>query len=87
MSVYNDKRVIAGVVLTQNEDIESAKLIAIATGTRMIDNHQYDAHCSAINDSHAEVIVRRCLIHYLYSELELHCDNDDKGKKKHKMFF
>lgn len=81
MSVYNDKRVIAGIVMTQNEDIESAKVIAIATGTRMINNLQYDVNGSGsvINDSHAEVLVRRCLLHYLYSELALHVDDYDKG--------
>lgn len=73
-SIFNERKVIAGIVMTNNDDIKSAKIISIATGSKIL-THSIINDGSVINDSHAEVIVKRCLINYLYSELELHCND------------
>lgn len=62
--------------MTNGDDVKSMKIIAIASGSKILTTaHLNDINGSVINDSHAEVIVRRCFINYLYSELELHFDN------------
>lgn len=58
--------------MTKNDDINNGKIIAIATGTKSINGEYLSNYGSVINDSHAEIIARRCLLNYLYSELELH---------------
>lgn len=73
---YNDGKVIAGIVMTtQNGNVKTSKIIAIATGTKMINGLYINTNGSVINDSHAEIIARRCLVNYLYSELEILANN------------
>ena len=47
------------------------QVIAITTGTKCISGIHLSERGMAINDSHAEVVCRRALIHYLYGQLEL----------------
>lgn len=74
---YNDGKVIAGIVMTttQCENRKISKIIAIATGTKMINGLHINTNGLVINDSHAEIVARRCLVNYLYSELEILANN------------
>lgn len=72
MSVYNVRKVISGIVMTQHGNLKTAKVVAIATGTKLINGMHMSRNGTVINDSHAEIVARRCLIRHLYSELELH---------------
>ena len=68
---YARRRVLAGLVMTQGNNIESAKVICIATGTKCINGEYFSNKGTQVNDFHAEILVRRSLLRYLYSQLDL----------------
>lgn len=73
-SNYNDRRFIASIIMIQNDDIDSAKVVAISTGTKVI-GLQCVARGTSLNDLHAEIVARRSFINYLYTQLELHSND------------
>ncbi len=58
--------------MTVNLDLKTAKVISVATGTKCIEGKYMTRDGTRLNDSHAEIVARRCLIDFLYSQLELH---------------
>lgn len=68
-------KVLAGIVLIQNEDLKTAKVIAIATGTKCVNGEHMSMNGTVLNDSHAEIVTRRCLIDFFYNQLLLHTDD------------
>ncbi|XP_062537383.1 double-stranded RNA-specific editase Adar isoform X2 [Armigeres subalbatus] len=71
--VYSRRKVLAGIVMTQGYDAKSAKVISLATGTKCVSGEHMSVTGSVINDSHAEIIARRGLLDFFYSQLDLHC--------------
>ncbi|XP_038058159.1 double-stranded RNA-specific editase 1-like [Patiria miniata] len=69
------RKVAAGFVMTRGEGIEDAQVISITSGTKCINGEYMSDQGLAINDSHAEIVSRRCLVRYLYSQLELISQN------------
>ena len=57
----------AAILMTQS-GLEPAKIIAIASGTKY---RCYTADESVVSDCHAEMLVRRCLISFLFKQLEI----------------
>lgn len=51
-------------------DVKEAQVICVSTGTKCINGEYMSDRGLALNDCHAEIIARRSLIRYLYSQLE-----------------
>lgn len=64
------RKVLSGIVQTSNSDPDTAKLIALATGTKCLNGEHINDCGNALNDCHAEVIAKRCLRHYLLKQLD-----------------
>lgn len=71
MELFNRRKVLAGIVMTENLNENSAKVIAITTGSRIFNGRSNINDNTIIYDSHAEILSRRCLIKFLYDQLEL----------------
>nr|XP_054602485.1 double-stranded RNA-specific editase B2 [Nothobranchius furzeri] len=64
-------KMLAGVVMTRGFDLRSARVVSLATGTKCLDlDNLSDLGCP-LTDCHAEVLSRRALVRFLYSQLEL----------------
>ncbi|KAM3866102.1 double-stranded RNA-specific editase B2-like [Diretmus argenteus] len=64
-------KVLAGVVMTRGSDLRSAQVVSLATGTRCLVLGGGVDRGLALGDCHAEVVSRRSLVRFLYSQLEL----------------
>ncbi|KAI4891629.1 hypothetical protein NFI96_025966 [Prochilodus magdalenae] len=62
--------------MTTGTDVKDAQVICISTGTKCINGEYMSDRGLALNDCHAEIITRRSLIRYLYSQLEYFLSND-----------
>lgn len=49
------------------------------SGTKCISGERLSVSGGSINDCHAEIVTRRCLIDFLYTQLELHLDRHTAG--------
>lgn len=70
-------KVIAGIAMTKDEQMQDVQIISFGTGTKCI-NGEHISMCGAnINDCHAEIISRRCLKDFFYTNLELLIEGED----------
>ena len=78
---------MSGIVLARenssNEDGEEAEdffeVVCVSSGTKCINGEQLSLEGCVINDSHAEIVSRRCIIYYLYTQLENHQSDPEKS--------
>ncbi|XP_072527696.1 double-stranded RNA-specific editase 1a isoform X1 [Salminus brasiliensis] len=81
-SPHARRKVLAGVVMTTGTDVKDAQVICVSTGTKCINGEYMSDRGLALNDCHAEIITRRSLIRFLYSQLEYFLSNnpEDHGR-------
>lgn len=72
VDMNNMSNVLAGVVQTSGIDLNTAKVVALGTGTKNIDAMELSP--DVLPDTHAEVVARRCLMLYFYEQLEIFID-------------
>lgn len=81
MSTFNDVmvgspeyikwKVIAGIAMTKDPDMKDVQIITIGTGTKCINGEHISMVGANVNDCHAEIMSRRCLKDFFYTNLEL----------------
>ncbi|CAB3258891.1 unnamed protein product [Arctia plantaginis] len=76
-AVHSKRKVLAGIVITINNRIEDARVIAVTTGTKCVSGVHMSVTGRAVNDCHAEVTARRCLRRYLYAQLLMYANSSD----------
>ncbi|CAL8314688.1 unnamed protein product [Gadus morhua 'NCC'] len=62
---------LAGVVMTRGFSLRGAQVVALGSGTRCLSGGAQRDQGWAVNDCHAEVMARRALVGFLYTQLEL----------------
>ena len=62
------KTIIAAIIMMNGSQGE---VVAMGTGTNCISGKNLDRMGTVVNDCHAEVIARRALMQFLYSQLDL----------------
>uniref|UniRef100_A0A9J7YP35 Adenosine deaminase RNA specific B1a n=1 Tax=Cyprinus carpio carpio TaxID=630221 RepID=A0A9J7YP35_CYPCA len=81
-SPHARRKVLAGVVMTTGTDVKDAQVICVTTGTKCINGEYMSDRGLALNDCHAEIIARRSLIRYLYSQMEYFLSDSTEEHEK-----
>ncbi|XP_066988616.1 double-stranded RNA-specific editase 1 isoform X3 [Macrobrachium rosenbergii] len=79
------RKVLAGIVMTSEEDPDDVKVISVSTGTKCINGEHLSLKGQCINDCHAEIVSRRCLVYYLYNQMEKY--KNTRGKDTEESIF
>ena len=83
---HSRRKVLAGIVMTTDAEMEDMRIISISTGTKCINGEHMSVTGNALNDCHAEIISRRCLVDYLYRHLEKIAGVNPEGNDEDAIF-
>jgi len=67
---HSRRKVIAGIVMSRDKDMVDMDVISVSTGTKCVNGEYMSVSGNSLNDCHAEIISRRCLMEFLYTQLE-----------------
>jgi len=89
-SKFKEYSVIASIIKMTKEDLNSAEVICLATGTKCLSGNYLSLCGESLHDCHAEILTRRCLMKFFYKELmesvkghpSIFISDDNKSKFK-----
>ncbi|XP_047740474.1 double-stranded RNA-specific editase Adar isoform X2 [Hyalella azteca] len=65
-------KVLAGIVVTDDEDSDATFILSVSTGTKCVSGERLSITGQCLNDCHAEIVSRRSLVHFLLAQVELY---------------
>uniref|UniRef100_A0A336KPF9 CSON013385 protein n=2 Tax=Culicoides sonorensis TaxID=179676 RepID=A0A336KPF9_CULSO len=83
---YARRKVLAGIVMTRESDTSSAQVICATTGTKCVSGEYMSVSGTVVNDCHAEIVARRCLMEFFYQQLRLHSIDNTVDSAKQSIF-
>jgi double stranded RNA-specific editase B len=75
------RKVLAGFVMSTGSELNDVQVISLATGTKCINGEYISDQGTALNDCHAEIVARRSLLRFLYTQLKMHSQGAEEAKK------
>merc|ERR1712036_61564 len=64
---HSRRKVLAGIVMSLDGDkMEDLRIVSVSTGTKCVNGEHMSVNGNSLNDCHAEIISRRCLLEFLY---------------------
>ncbi|XP_015242354.1 PREDICTED: double-stranded RNA-specific editase B2-like [Cyprinodon variegatus] len=79
-SSHGRHKVLAGIVMTRGFDLRSAQVVSLATGTKCLDSMTAKDEGCTLRDCHAEVLSRRALVRFFFTQLELALCEREEGE-------